>query len=349
MTDYVPPSTQRISDLLTGLLDDGYDQAVSPVVRAIASDLTDSQLTKALDALDKEAARLEALGEKMQPDNPVFRMVMSDLRDTLQTEAAVINGVSADVVGTGIDAAGQTVRQLAVGGLSDAQLRGVGIAWNTPDPEAVRALVDYTRTGAWRDMFAAYPDDLADTIGAIAIRGIVNGDGPRAIARELRQHIDTLLPYQADSLMRTLQLTSYRDAAVAHRLSNADILSYQVRIAALDARTCIACLALHGKKYPIDERIDDHPNGRCDSITVVKGFEDERNIETGQQWFDALSPDRQREMMGNAAYEAYKAGEVRLDDFVGKRTDDVFGSQVYEQSLRGVLGDGAQRYYKDAA
>lgn len=348
MTDFVPPSTQRISDLLTSLLDNGYDEVVSPVVRAIASDLTDSQLTKALDALDKEAARLEALGEQMQPDNPVFRMVLSDLRDTLQTEAAVINGVASDVAGTGIDAASVSVRQLAVGGLTDAQLRGAGIAWNVPDPQAVRALVDYTRTDAWRELFAAYPDDLVDTINAIAVRGMLNGDGPRAIAKELRNHVDTLLPYQADTLMRTLQLTSYRDAAVANRLSNADILSYQVRIAALDDRTCLCCLALHGKHYPIDERIDDHPNGRCDSITVVKGFESERNIETGQDWFNALSPARQREMMGNAAYEAYKAGDVRLDDFVGKREDDVFGSQVYEQSLKGVLGDSAQRYY-DAA
>ncbi len=345
MTDYVPPSTQRISDLLTGLLDNGYDSAVSPVVRAIASDLTDSQLTKALDALEQEAARLEALGERMQPDNPVFRMVLSDLRGTLQAEAVAINGVASDVVGTGIDAAGVSVRQLAIGDLTDAQLRGVGIGWNTPDPEAVRAIVDYTRSPEWRAMFSSYADDLTDTIASIAIRGMVDGDGPRTIARELRRHVDTLLPYQADTLMRTLQLTSYRDAAVANRLSNADILSYQVRIAALDDRTCLACLALHGKHYPIDERIDDHPNGRCDSITVVKGFEGERNIETGQDWFNDLSPDRQRAMMGNAAYEAYKAGDVRLDDFVGTRQDDVFGSQVYEQSLKGVLGDGAQRYY----
>lgn len=345
MTDFVPPSTQRISDLLTGLLDQGYDNAVSPVVRAIANDLTDSALTKALDALDKEAARLEALGEQMQPDNPVFRMLMSDLRDALQNEAVLINGVSADIVGTGIDAAGVAVRQLAIGDLTDGQLRLIGIEWNNPDPEAVRALVDYTRTGAWRDMFNAYPTDLSDTIAQIAIRGMIDGDGPRTIARVLRDHVDTLLPYQADTLMRTLQLTSYRDAAVAHRLSNADILSEQIRIAALDDRTCLCCLALHGKHYPIDERIDDHPNGRCDSITVVRGFEGERNIETGQDWFDALSPERQREMMGDSAYAAYKAGDVTLADFVGTRTDDVFGRQVYEQSLKGVLGDSAQRYY----
>lgn len=345
MTDFNPPSTQRISDLLTGLLDDGYDRAVSPVVRAVAGDLSDSALTRALDAFDKEAARLEALGERMQPDNPVFRMLISDLRDTLQSEAVVINGVAGDIVGTGIDAAGVSVRQLAIGGLTDAQLRGVGIGWNTPDPEAVRALVDYTRSSGWRDMFASYADDLTDTIAQIAIRGMVDGDGPRTIARELRQHVDTLLPYQADTLMRTLQLTSYRDAGVAHRLANADILSYQVRIAALDDRTCVCCIALHGKHYPIDERIDDHPNGRCDSITVVKGFEGERDIETGEQWFTALSPERQRDLMGNAAYAAYKAGDVTLEDFVGKRDDDVFGSQVYERSLKGVLGDAAQRYY----
>lgn len=345
MSDFRPPSTQRISDLLTSLLDSGYDSATVPVVRAIAGDLTDSVLTKALDALDKEAARLEALGEQMQPDNPVFRMFVSDLRDTLQNEAVVINGAAGDVVGTGIDAAATSVRQLAIGDLTDAQLRGVGIAWNNPDPEAVRALVDYTRSPAWRDMFGSYADDLTDTIASITIRGMLDGDGPRTIAAAIRQHVDTLLPYQADTLMRTLQLTSYRDAAVANRLSNADILSYQIRIAALDDRTCLCCLALHGTHLAIDERIDDHPNGRCDSITVVKGFEGERDIETGQDWFNALSPERQREMMGNAAYEAYKAGDVTLDDFVGKRTDDVFGAQVYEQSLKGVLGDGAQRYY----
>jgi hypothetical protein len=159
----------------------------------------------------------------------------------------------------------------------------------------------------------------------------------------LTQAIADVPRYQANTLMRTLQLTAYRDATAIHQAANANLIARVVRIAALDDRTCLSCLALHGTEVPVGERVDDHYSGRCIGISVVRGRE--VNVQTGEDWLRGLPEERQRTIMGPAKFEAWKAGAVRLQEFVARRDDPVFGQMVQEASLKGLLGAAGSRTY----
>jgi len=93
----------------------------------------------------------------------------------------------------------------------------------------------------------------------------------------------------------------------------------------------------------VGEHLDEHWNGRAVPLIVVKGFD--RQVASGIEQFGALSAERQQEILGDAGYAAWQAGEVRLQDFAHHYADPVFGGMLREQSLKGLLGDGAKRFY----
>lgn len=110
---------------------------------------------------------------------------------------------------------------------------------------------------------------------------------------------------------------------------------------------CMSCVALHGTVLRPDERINDHWNGRCESVTVVKG-RTPPNVETGEAWFERQPETRQRAMMGASEYRAWQDGAITLRDYPRTYTDPVFGEMVAANSLKGMLGDQARRYYTEA-
>lgn len=336
---------EQIRRLLEQLLDHGFDQAVDPVLRAAARVLDtggSSALGTALAQLDAEVARLAASGARLSVDNPVLRAVWGDLETALDRQARLISDASSKVLESALNAAGTSVRQYALPGFSDAELEALNMRWIKPDPEVVARVVDYTRSAAWRQQMQKYAVGSFDDIQTSIFAHILDGHGG-TVPRYLRNLIENAFIKDASTLIRTMQMTAYRDAAVIHRMANADILEKHIRIATLDDRCCMGCIGLHGTELRLNERVDDHHNGRCDSISIVKGFP--LQIETGESWFARQSPERKRALMGGANYAAYQDGKVALKDFIGRRKDDVFGPQIYELSLKGVLGDGAKDYY----
>jgi hypothetical protein len=239
------------------------------------------------------------------------------------------------------------VREMALPGVSDSALRALGVAWNRPDPEAIARLIEYTAGAAWQERLTRYGEGVGTLARQTVVRGMAAGQGPLATARQLRSVVEDLPAAYANTMMRTLQLTSYRDAQVAHRVANSHIITEQIRIAVLDDRTCMSCVALHGTHLRPDERINDHWNGRCESVTVVKG-RTPPNVETGEAWFERQPETRQRAMMGASEYRAWQDGAITLRDYPRTYTDPVFGEMVAANSLKGMLGEQARRYYTEA-
>ncbi len=328
--------TNRIGELTRALLDRGYEQATRQTLNAIGASVGTGLINQRLAELDAEAARLEAVGDRLRPDNPVLRALLADLDTELGRIAQRVDAAASDAQRRGIDAAARLTRELALPGVTDEQLRLIGVQWNVPDPEAVNALVGYVNGAGWQAEMAAYPQTVLDVVRNQAVRGLVEGWNPLQTARLIRQMAQGVPAAQANTLMRTVQLQSYRDAAVMQRMANEDILEYQIRIAALDARTCMACVALHGTRLPINERINDHHNGRCTSISVVRGRP--RDVQTGEEWFSSLPEERQRAQMGDSAFELWRGGRIDLRDFVQPYQDRVFGEMVREASVKGMLG-----------
>lgn len=343
-----PPKQGSVQDLINGLLDRGYNNTVQPVLNAVARSTNSGLIEKRLNELDKEVQRLMEAGEKLTPDNPVLRALLADLDDTMKVNGRVVDGAAEAVQQTGMDAAARIQRQLALPGMTDAQLAKIGIAWNKPDPEAVAQLIQYASSNEWAAMLTQYGDGVVSAVLNQAIRGIAEGWSPLRTAQSIRNITENMPGYQANALMRTLQLTSYRDATAASQNVNTPIISQVIRIAALDDRTCLSCVALHGTVMWDSEtdagspvpRVDDHWNGRCTSVVQVKGRE--LNITSGPDWFDSLSTSRQQQQASFAnspgKWEAFKSGDVTLADFVHTHIDDTFGQMVREASLNQALG-----------
>lgn len=325
------PGANRVMDLVDGLLDRGYDQATAATLRAIGGSTTSGIVAQRLNELDTEVARLAESGQRLTPDNPVLRALLADLEPVLRRDAARVDGVAEDVQASGTNAAGRLTRELSIGGMTDRQLMRLGVQWNTPDPEVVARAVGYVQSEAFAAEIARYPQLIMDTVRNQAVRGIVEGWNPTRTAREIRRMTENLPAHQANTIMRTLQLTSYREGNALHQLANADILSHQIRIGTLDSRVCMACLALHGTRLAVGERVDDHHNGRCTSIAVVKGVT--RNVATGEQWFNGLPEDQRRQMAGNSAFDLLESGRAQLRDFVATYEDPVYGRMVRQASL----------------
>lgn len=342
-----PQRKGTVQDLINGLLDRGYNSAVQPTLNAVARSTNSGLIAQRLTELDKEVQRLMDAGEKLTPDNAVLRALLADLEDTMTVNGRVVDGASEAVQQTGMDAAARIQRQLALPGMTDAQLARIGITWNKPDPEAVARLIQYSQSDAWAAQLTKYGTDIVDIINNQAIRGIASGWSPLRTASQIRNMTENLPGYQANNLLRTLQLTSYRDATAANQNANVDIIDEVIRIAALDNRTCLSCVALHGTVIwsgqrnegdPVP-RVDDHHSGRCTCVVQVKGRT--LNIQSGKDWFDSLPPERQQQQAAFAAspakYEAFTAGKVTLVDFVHKYNDPVFGDMLREASLTDAL------------
>lgn len=334
--------------LVRRLLDGEYARVMTPVLNALASSVNSGVVDQRLRELQDEAARLREAGERLTPGNPVLRALLADLDPLLRRNAGRIDVASEDLQISATEAAQSLARQLALPGLSDEALAQLGVVWNQPDAAAVAQLVDYVNSDAFGEQLSDYPADVLTTIRNQAVRGIAEGWNPVKTAEAIRKMAQGVPLAQAQTIARTLQLTSYRDATALQHAANADIITRRIRIAALDRRTCLACVALHGSVLEDGERVRDHHNGRCTEIAEVVG--NPRNIQRGADWFAGLPESRQREQRSfaqtPAKFEAYKDGALALDDFVTPYDDDVFGEMVRENSLKGVLGDGARDYYR---
>jgi len=329
---------ETLKALIDRLLDKGFDQVAGQVLQSIDRSLTGGVMFVRDHQLQQEIDRLMAAKEKLTADNPILRAYLADLGDTLKGDARLIDMAADALLHSAIGAAAQIVPRAALSGAEALQYQ-----WASPDPEAIRAILQYTTDQAWRDMLDQYGTGVAQQIGDLALREIVAGMNPREIGEDISNAVSTIPCSTAQTIMRTLQMTGYRDAQVAHGLANADILQGQVRIAVLDNRTCLSCLALNGSEMDIDERVDDHWNGRCTSVFIVKGRP--VDVQSGEDWLNAQTDDRQQTIMGNANYAAWQDGAVSLMDFVQHTSDPLFGDMVQEASLKGILGDAAQNYY----
>jgi len=144
---------------------------------------------------------------------------------------------------------------------------------------------------------------------------------------------------------------------------NGNFITGKIRIATLDQRTCLSCIALHGTPVPLGEAVEDHYRGRCTEFYQVPGGDQFpaqmqvdstpgnrhfQKFQTGEEWFASLSPERQalqRSFLNSPAkLKAYLDG-AKLSDFVGDHVDPVFGNQKVELSLLKILGSNASQYY----
>lgn len=340
-----PVDEERAAAIARGVLGERYNEEDRDFLVLFLGRLRHGQtVTQRFEEFEREAQQLAGAGKPLTPDNAVLRALTADLAIAMATARWLVDGAAEPLIDSGVTAAGGVFRQVTLAGLGDSALATIGLQWNRVDPAALRALVGYATNPAWQGQLSTYVSSTMNDVVDVVVRGFVAGQNPRTTARQLLDVAKSLPYHRAETLMRTVQLMSYRQGERVTALANADILSHRIRIAVLDARTCMACVALHGTRLGIGEVVTDHPRGRCTSIGVVKGMT--RTVQSGEAWFRALPVAQQQKQMGYGAWWAWKDGKVGFGDFVHRYEDDLYGAMINEASLKSLLGaDEAKKYY----
>lgn len=158
----------------------------------------------------------------------------------------------------------------------------------------------------------------------------------------------------ANRLVKTGQITRNRALAVARTETNrvrrestrqrfveAGVTEWEW-VTTKDRRVCAACIALDGRRFPVNEFFPQHINDRCTLIPVIDGIDPPARTKA-RDWF-ARQPDAiKQEILGKQAAAALAAGDVTLDDFLGINNDPRFGKSVFTRPLGAIITGGRNR------
>jgi SPP1 gp7 family putative phage head morphogenesis protein len=168
------------------------------------------------------------------------------------------------------------------------------------------------------------------------IDGVGSGYNPRKIADAIEGAFGGGL---TDALRntRTVQLWSYRESARANYQASG-VVDGWIWWAELDADTCEACVAEHGSIHDLDEQLDGHYNCRCAPIPFIEGVTPE--VGTGEDYFNGLSEDEQKSMLGPGKYDAFKAGKFEFSQLAKQVPNEIYGTMRQAASLKDLVGEG---------
>ena len=162
--------------------------------------------------------------------------------------------------------------------------------------------------------------EVEDTL----LNGIAIGQGTSHIGWVMSQVSN--LPYErAYRIARTEIARAYRSASHEQYKKSGIIVGY--RRMCYKPTACFACLMMDGEFYPIGQgALQDHPNGKCTPIPVLEGHEnDTPKWQTGREWFDGLTEDDQRKLMGNGRFDAWKGSGLDIRKTVYNKENKTWG------------------------
>ena len=172
---------------------------------------------------------------------------------------------------------------------------------------------------------------------------------PVDIAREVRHHLNGNM-VRALTISRTEVMRAHREGALATYRANSAYIDGWIWVAGLGIRTCASCWAQHGSEHPLDEPMASHPRCRCVAVPKTRSWSslgitgmDEPEVTPGPVLFGRLSEERQLEVLGPSKLEAYRRGDVALEDFVARRDDPRWGPSTRAAGLKEARENAAAR------
>ncbi len=272
------------------------------------------------------AARFAA-GETLTPGQVLRMRRFQELYAQVTTELAAMEGATGPILTAGQAQAAQ------LGALQAGQTLGameVGLSFNVLSTRATANIVALARAGRplaalLEPMYGAAADGIIREL----ITGIALGKGPREIARRMARdgltdalnHLLLVSRDQYNRAARTAAFQRYEDSGV--------VRGYTRRCARQAGRTCIACIALDGKFYPLSVPFFAHPQCRCTAIPAVRGVDMQSRLGSGQSWFEGLSKDQQVATMGAGRWQAWQDGALPWDKMVVYRDHPVWGGSAH--------------------
>lgn len=352
MSDELPPIIQAANRFRAAILRRERDAAIR-LVQAYGRAY--QRLQGDIDALLATIAQMPNPTWAQVEQLSIYRRLLGQIQDEIGRYAIIAENELNEGARAAILAAlqdGQRLTQASLPGLEAAQIRAL---WVTLNPEQVFTIIGFLQEDSpLYQNLRALGDDVAALVADILRTGIILGRNPRVIARMITEATGQGLTWSLN-MARTAQLYAYREASRATFLANSHVVRGWQWFAEIgDPRTCLSCVMMHGTEHPLDEPLNDHHSGRCAMIPITRTYaelglpnvpEDRTPIQTGVDWFRGLDAATQRAMMGNARYNAWRAGEFDLPALSAPYQNDVYGTMLREASLRGILGERARLYY----
>ncbi len=181
----------------------------------------------------------------------------------------------------------------------------------------------------------AYPA-MADAVTRSLLTGFAQGLSPRQVAEQTARALGIGLDRILLSA-RTEQLRAYRMATTEQYRQSGVVTKFK-RLVTKDDRTCLACLASDGEEFDVASELSDHPRGRCAAVPVVRGVAPPQ-WENARDWFERLTEETQREIMGNARFELWRSGAVDWSDFRRTHHSKIWGDSPRVASLQELRGN----------
>lgn len=257
--------------------------------------------------------------------------------DSLTTQAGTT--ITADLTSI-VNEAGQAQAAIIGSQLPPGSMIHWG-GWDRVSGIAIQSIVDRMAGRVVSDLKPLSPQAYA-ALRAELIRGVAVGANPRVTAQRIVKRAEYRFNgglARALTVSRTETLDAHRAAAALTQQQSADVLTGWKWLAALDARTCPACISQNGTVHPLSEPGPlGHQNCRCARIPVTPSWADlgfegidepEDVFPDAPAWFDNLTVDEQRRILGPDRYEAWKAGDFPMDQWAVRRSNKGWRDAYY--------------------
>jgi len=225
-------------------------------------------------------------------------------------------------------------------GITMENMANLGLGWNGLPDDAFQNFVGIAADGAPLG-------NLLTPLGPEAVTGVRDkiGEGI-ALGKGPRETADLVATAAGMPLSRALLITrtetnrAYREATRLEYGNNSRVVKGYRRHADHSDRTCIACIALDGKLYTLDQPLDEHPNGRCALVPEVLDYADlgldmprTPPPENARDWLAGQSEGVQRDILGGTRFDAWQAGEIELSQLAVVRPHPVWGDTAVVRPL----------------
>lgn len=259
-----------------------------------------------------------------------YKKMMAEAREAVaqynKAAAGIITGQEADAVQIGAENA----RELITMEADDPM-------WTRINKRETRIMTGMlSDESPLNDLLAQSWPEMEQELNSALLAGITTGQNPLWIADQMRKAAG--VPQKRALLIaRTEVNRAYRAANLETMRSSRAVKGY--RRLCYKPTACFACLMLDGEYYDKKEDFSDHPNGKCSAVPVTKRYDpgNEKDWVKGMDWFEELSPDRQRSLMGVGRYELWQDGKVKLEDMVTIKENDLWGGSPIVIPLKKLL------------
>lgn len=213
---------------------------------------------------------------------------------------------------------------------SSLEAAGLSITFDKLPIGAIENMIGLTADGT--PLKTLLMDSYGEAVNGIIeemLTGLAKGLNPTDIAELMANKFGVGLD-RALTIARTEQARAYRTASLEQYRDSGVVMQYK-RMAKKDDTTCLGCLFADGEIYDTEHEFDEHPNGRCSIIPVVRGAP-EPTWQTGKEWFASLSADRQQSILGDKRFDLWQNG-TPLDAMTKLVNDPTWGGSFVPTPL----------------